>query len=80
MAVNSMDYHEIVRRLIGKIEPVGETNEDAKRYKNLLETQALVDALLADIDRVALLKDRQEASIAKCGKSAAEFLQNVKEA
>ena len=42
-----MDYHGIITKLIGPIEPVGETNEDEKRFSNLTNMTILVDRLVA---------------------------------
>jgi len=72
-----MDVHEVVKKLIGKIEPIGETNEDDRRFDNLKIITALVDDLLTDIDAVAMEKDRQEYSINRAGKFAAEFFNRI---
>jgi len=70
-----MTYTQIVKKLIGKIKPVGETNEDDRRFENLKEMCELVNQLVTDIDLVAYTnKDRVEHSMNKAGKYADEFL------
>ena len=48
-----MDYEEIVKRLIGNIHPVGETNIDNERFENLKQMCDLVNKLVTHIDDVA---------------------------
>lgn len=73
-----MDVYAIVKKLIGDIEPVGETNTDKKRFTNLEATTKLVDALLTDIDNVAYeYKDRHEHSVKKAAQFAGEFLTKI---
>ena len=68
-----MDIHEIVKKLVGEIRPVGETNEDNRRFENLKAMCELTEKLLADIDRVAWGKNRAEYSISRAGKYASDF-------
>lgn len=70
-----MTLHEIVKKLVGRIDPVGETNTDNDRYENLKVMTELVDALLTDIDMVAMYnKNRQEFSRKRAGGFASKFL------
>jgi len=70
-----MNNHEIVKKLIGPIEPVGETNEDGRRFENLEAMTELFNNLLADIAEVARFnKDRVEYSMNKAGKHAQSSL------
>lgn len=75
--MNAYDIHDIVKKIVGKIYPVGETNEDSRRFENLQEMTKLVNHLLSDIDEVASLKDRQEYSIKKAGEHASKFITDV---
>ena len=72
-----MDIHEVVKKLVGKIQPVGETNEDNQRFENLKVLTALVDKLLTDIDNVAMEKNRPEYSRNRAGKFASEFFDQM---
>ena len=72
-----MTYYEIVKKLIGAIDPIGETNTDEKRLDNLENMTVLVDCLIADIDRVAMNKGKPEYSINKAGEVASQFLDDL---
>ena len=65
-----MDIHEIVKKLVGEIEPVGETNIDNARFENLKVMAELIGKLIFDIDELIPLKDRAEYSINRAGKYA----------
>lgn len=69
----------VAQKLIGPIDPVGETHTDEVRFNNLRNHIALVDALLWEINVVATNKDRKEHSMQKAGKRAAEFLARIRE-
>ena len=72
-----MDIHEIVKKLVGKIDPVGETNTDNDRFENLKVMTDLVDDLLTDINWVAQQNNRHEYSINRAGQFAASFLDEI---
>jgi hypothetical protein len=73
-----MTHLEIVNKLIGPIRPVGETNTDAERFENLKALCELADGILEQIHSVATdFKDRPEFSMARSGKSAKAFLENM---
>jgi len=74
-----MNVHEIVTKLIGPIDAVGESQTDEKRLNNLKQMTALVDLLLGDIGSVRGYKDRQEMSMKLIGKHADAFLKDVSE-
>jgi hypothetical protein len=68
----------IIKKLIGQINPVGESHIDDERFENLKEMTELVDSLLFDIEQVALInKGRPEHSRDKAGKYAAFFMEDV---
>jgi hypothetical protein len=74
-----MDYHKIVKQLIGKINPVGETNTDNDRFKNLEELTSLVENLITDIDDMAFNnKDAHEFSIRRSVEHATKFLNRIR--
>jgi len=68
-----MEIYDIVKTLIGDIKPVGETNEDERRYQNLEATIKLVDFLLDDIKTASDDSNRQEFSMKKIGKRAKAY-------
>ena len=66
---------DIVMKLTGQIEPVGETHTDDKRFENLQILLKLMCKLHVEIDRIATEnKDRQECSMARAGKLCNEYL------
>lgn len=73
-----MEMYDVVKKLLGPIEPVGETNTDDKRYKNLEDTITLIDKLLFDINQITPNATRDEASMKKAGKKAIQFLSEIK--
>ena len=69
-----MDIYEIVKKLVGPINPIGETNADNDRFENLKATTELIDRLLFDIDDVACrYKNNHQASMKKASVFAANF-------
>lgn len=75
-----MTLYDATMRLIGPTEPVGCSNEDARRLKNVQELLELTDRLLGQIERIARNADSNEASVRKIGTEALEFLQGVADA
>lgn len=73
-----LEMVDIVRKLIGPIDPVGETNTDNVRFENLKSMVSLVDKLLFDINKVAPSKNRAEYSMSRAGKFADVFLQEIR--
>ena len=68
---------EIVENLVGKITPVGETNEDAIRFENLKVMCDLANSLISKIDDVAYKnKDSYEYSVKRAVEYAERFLTN----
>ena len=65
-----IDIYEVTKKLIGEIDPIGETNTDNERFENLKSTTELVEKLLADIDDV---KHRYSNNYQYSMKRASEF-------
>lgn len=69
---------EIIMKLVGSIDPVGETHTDTKVKQNLV---ILIDALypvIYNIEQVARINEkRHEASRQEIGKLARSFLNNL---
>lgn len=74
-----MNLYDIVIKLTGPIDPLGESNADEKRYENLKEQINLVEKLLCDIRYVANNADRHEASVKRAGDKARNFFISLKE-
>ena len=69
-----MTIHEIIKKLIGSITPIGETCTDNTRFENLKIMTKLVTLLVTDIDDVAMLKDSHEYSVKRAGEFASNYL------
>lgn len=76
----TMNYTEIIRKLIGETYPYGASEVDAQRLENLKEMCNLVDDLMVQIAEAATFADRHERSMKEIGKYASEYLTNLKTA
>ncbi len=69
-----MEIYDVVKKLVGEIDPIGDSNHDMQRFENLNTMTDLVDTLLVDIADVARFnKNRHEASMKKAGEYAHDF-------
>ena len=69
-----MNIAEIVMKLTGPIEPVGESIDDAQRLENLDTLTKAVDALIREIGYAAMNNTRHEASMRRIGNRATTWL------
>ena len=80
MAVKRIqNVYDVTQRLLGEIEPQGESNIDIARLENLNQTIELTEQFINDIFLVARHKDRPENSMKVAGKKADEFRRYLKE-
>ena len=70
---------EVVEKLIGGVEAIGETNYDNKAYENLDVMIKVCYALLDDIYKSSQTKDCPQYSMKKIGTHAYKFLEDLKE-
>jgi hypothetical protein len=75
-----MNLDEIVMRLIGPVQPVGETREDERRLVRMQQLTELVDRLLFEINRAVPAATRREESMRLIGECAQNYLNEVKRA
>lgn len=68
---------EVVEKLIGDVEAVGETNHDEDAFINLGLMKGVCDALLTDIYESS--KNRHEYSMEMVGKSAYMYLKDLRD-
>ena len=74
----AMSLHEVVKKLVGPISPVGETNEDNRRFENLKVTADLVDSLLSEMDDIVYRKsNNQEYSIKRAVDFVIKFMDDM---
>ena len=72
-----MELIDVIRKLVGPIEPVGETNADDKRYENLKVMVHLIDIMLSDVDAVSVYKDSPQYSKKRASRYAIEFFNSL---
>ena len=75
--MEELTIYDIVYRVVGKINPVGESHTDERRLENLRAMTELVDKLITDIDRVGMLKNDQRYSMKTAGEFADKFLTSL---
>ena len=66
---------DLVMDMIGEVEPVGETREDAKRFDNLLRLQNAVDLLLGEIYFCCGYIDNVEFSMKRSAETAIDWME-----
>ncbi|HDO36652.1 MAG TPA: hypothetical protein ENH07_10230 [Nitrospirae bacterium] len=73
-----MNVYEVVKKLIGPIRPIGETNTDNINFENLRVMTELVDKLLADIDDVGYsYKDNCQFTMKRASNFARNFQTDI---
>lgn len=73
-----MTHTEIVKKLIGEIQPAGASHIDTERFENLKAMCELVNNLVDEIETVSFEnKDRQEHSTKKAGEYAHDFIKKT---
>ena len=76
--MSAFDFYELVTRLTGPIDPVGETNEDHRRLENLKTVCSLVDKLVFDIHEVNVRNAKHyENSRLVAARVAKDFLSRI---
>lgn len=69
---------EVINKLVGEIDPVGDSHEDGKRTENLKTYLQIWDKMHTKIDDIAYRrKDRQEHSVKEMVKLCNLYLDNV---
>lgn len=72
-----MDIYEVVTKLVGPIEPVGDSSRDEGRLENLKEMATLIDLLVADVYRVSKNISHYENSRILAGEEAERCLKSI---
>jgi len=73
-----MEISEVVMRLIGAVEPIGETHADDKRFTNLTNLTLLVNSLLCEIESIYRLnKQSSEYSVKRASAHCESFLRMI---
>ena len=72
-----MELYDIVMKLTGPVDPIGDSRIDADRMENLKALLDLTDRLLTKIDKVATdNKDRVEWSMKQAGELCDKWQDN----
>jgi len=73
--MEEINIYEVVKKLVGEINPVGETNADNKRFENLKVMTELVDELLMDINDIGFrYRNNCQFSMKRASNFAKKFL------
>lgn len=62
--------------VLGRIEPLGETTEDDKRYDNIENYDKLLSWLLSELEQVATYRNSKHYSEQKIGQRAYKLLRH----
>lgn len=75
MVMKEFELNEIIEKLIGSIEPIGDTNADNERFENLKVMCELTNSLVRKIDDVSYRhKNSHEFSVKRAVEYADNFL------
>ena len=70
-----MSISEILRRLLGEIEPYGSETIDSQRYLNIQDYYEALCFIVSKLKASAKLKNRKEDSIKKIARECQDILQ-----
>jgi hypothetical protein len=70
---------DTIMRLIGEIEPVGDTNIDTIRLMNMHRLQELIESLIFEVNYVCAYSDNKEFSMKTIGEDAVAWLRKERD-
>lgn len=73
-----MEIYEILKKLIGEIEPCGDSAIDEQRKRNLLVFIDVLDQMLAELNKITEYGDSPEFSMKNIGEIARDKLREIK--
>lgn len=71
------NVYDLVRDVIGYVEPTGSHREDCSRLIGLRQLIELTDRLMDDIKSVASEADAEQISVADLGREAKDYLKSL---
>lgn len=74
-----LDTYQIMEKLIGPIDPIGETNTDNARLDNLVEFMILTQKMVQKVKEISRNQNRVEYSIKRTGEYAEHCLKHIRE-
>lgn len=72
--MNFIDVHKVVKKCLGEIDPIGESNVDAARALNLKEYQGLIEQLVQDVRELDRCRNNHQWSMKNATVESAKFL------
>ena len=72
-----MEIIDVVRKLVGPVQPIGDSDIDRNRFENLKELTSLVEELVGDIRHIVPDKNREEHSLHRAGEYSFEFIKEL---
>lgn len=72
-----MRVYDVVTKLIGPVEAIGDSREDQQRLSNLAELIDLIDELLQDVSYASRTADDYRASMKAIGEKAKTYLDGL---
>ena len=70
---------EVVMKLVGPVEPIGDSYADEIRLNNLRHLTAVIDALLHEVTTVVQYRSSYQASCQMAGRKAKQYLNELGE-
>ena len=70
---------DTIMRLIGEVEPVGDTNIDMIRLMNMHRLQELIEALIFEVQHVCIYSNNKEYSMKSIGEDAVNWLRKERD-
>ena len=70
-----MEIEEIIRKLFGYINPIGETTEDNRRYENLINYKKIINYVIDELAECARYKNSIQYSEQRSGEKAFDILE-----
>lgn len=69
-----MEIYDVVKKLVGPIDPLGDSSCDDKRLENLKVMIDLIEKLVGDVAYVSRSRDSHEYSVMLAGKTADKLI------
>lgn len=70
---------DMIMKLIGEVEPVGDSNIDMKRLENMHRLQELIESLIFEVNYVCAYSDNKEFSMKNIGEDAVAWLRKERD-
>jgi hypothetical protein len=72
--------HEIIKKLVGDVMPLGDSSRDSERLKNLETLCGLTNRLITRIEEISIrCKGSHEDSVQRIGNTANKFINQLGE-